>query len=294
MELNKEQITKLLDLAELELDRTKITSEDINKALIAIERKLISFSYGEALAGASDLSVLIVDDLELSIYQFNQLLKRIGVTPTVARNKHEAYAELKKKRFDYIVIDLFLPDCEDGFALINECIKMRETKGINKIIVMSGTDDRDLVEQCYKLGIDEFIPKNVNWHDQILKYITNTLTAKTCTDFLKYSINDNICCYTLNKFNCQKHIDTIMKDVTTSLYMGYINIIFNMENIKMFDEEYTKAFAELFRMCQEKKGTFSLVKISDPLRSALSDAFLDTVIPIFSSVEAAVGKLSGR
>ena len=187
---------------------------------------------------------------------------------------------------------MFLPDAEDGFELIEECIKIRETKGVNKIIVMSGTDDKNLVEKCYKLGIDEFIPKNVNWHDQILKYITNTLTAKTSTDFLKYSINDNICCYTLNKFNCQKHIDTIMKDVTTSLYMGYVNIIFNMENIKMFDEEYTRAFAELYRMCQEKKGTFSLVKISDPLRNALSDAFLDTVIPIYSSVEGAVSKLS--
>ena len=65
MELNKEQISKLLELAELELDRDNITSEDINKALIAIERKLMSFSYGESLAGASDLSVLIVDDLEL-------------------------------------------------------------------------------------------------------------------------------------------------------------------------------------------------------------------------------------
>lgn len=292
MELNKEQISKLIDLSELEIDRENITTEDINKALIAIERKLISFSYGESLAGASDLSVLIVDDLELSIYQFNQLLKRIGVTPTVARNKEEAYAELKKKKFDYVVVDLFLPDSEDGFELIEECIKIRETKGVNKIIVMSGTDDRNLVEKCYKFGIDEFIPKNVNWHDQILKFITNTITAKTSTDFLKYSINENICCYTLNKFNCQKHIDSIMKDVTTSLYMGYVNIIFNLENIKIFDEEYTSAFAELYKMCQEKQGSFSLVKIADPLRNALADAFLDTVIPIYSSVDAAVSKLS--
>ena len=148
MELNNEQISKLLDLSDLELDRDNITSEDINKALIAIERKLLSFSHGEAFAGASDLSILIVDDLELSIYQFNQLLKRIGVKPTVARNKEEAFAELKKKKFDYIVIDLFLPDAEDGIELINECITLRETKGVNKIIVMSGTDDKSLVEKC--------------------------------------------------------------------------------------------------------------------------------------------------
>lgn len=292
MELNNEQLSKLIDLSELQLDINSISSEDINKALIAIERKLYSFSMGEPPAGASDLNILIVDDLELSIYQFNQLLKRIGITPTVARNKTEAFAEIKKKRFDYIIVDLFLPDSEDGFELINKCINLRETKGLNKIIVTSGTDDKNLVERCYKLGIDEFIPKNVNWHDQILKYITNSITQKNNSDFLKYSINENICCYTLNKFNNQKHIDEIMKDVATSLYMGFVNIIFNMENIKMFDEEYTRVFTELYRLCQEKNGTFTLVKISDPVKNALADAFLDNIIPIYSSTDMAVSKLS--
>ena len=293
MEINNEQLKKLFDLAGLDAVAEEANSDDINKALILIERKFVSMSPNDVMTVPAEFNILIVDDLELSIYQFNQLLKKVGIVPTVARNKIEALAELKKKKFDYIVVDLFLPDATDGLELIEECIKLREAKRTNKIIVMSGTDDKDLIEKCYKLGIDEFVPKSSNWHDQILKFITSSLTSKQHEDFFKYSINDNICCYTINKFNSQKHIDLLIKDVTTSLYTGFTNIIFNMENVKIFDDEYTTVFTTLYKMCKAKGGQFMLVKISESVRAALTDAFLDTLIPIYNSVDLAVSKLEG-
>lgn len=290
MEINNEQLSKLLDLADIKIELQDVVVEDINKALIAIERKINSFAT-ETVSIPAEFNILIVDDLELSIFQFNQLLKKIGITPTVARTKDEALAELKKKKFDYIVVDLFLPDAEDGLELIEESVKLREAKLTNKIIVMSGTDDKELIEKCYKAGIDEFVAKSNNWHDQILKFITNTLSPKEHEDFFRYSINENICCYTLNKFNTKKHIDMILKDVTTSVYTGYNNIIFNMENIKIFDEENTTIFTEIYKLCDTKGGKFSMVKISDAVKNALQDAFLDEVIPVYNSVDVAVSKL---
>ena len=290
MEINNEQLKKLFDLSGANVDVDSAQQDDITKALILIERKLNSFAV-DTMTVPAEFNILIVDDLELSIYQFNQLLKKVGIVPTVARNKIEALAELKKKKFDYIVVDLFLPDAEDGIELIDECIKLREAKKTNKIIVMSGTDDKNLIEKCYKLGIDEFVPKSSNWHDQVLKFITSSLTSKQHEDFFKYSINDNICCYTVNKFNSPKHIDALLKDVTTSLYTGYVNIIFNMENVKIFDDEYTSTFTTLYKMCNEKGGKFMLVKISDSVKTALADAFLDTLIPTYTTVDMAVSKV---
>ncbi len=290
MEINNEQLKKLFDLSGANVDVDSAQQDDITKALILIERKLNSFAV-DTMTVPAEFNILIVDDLELSIYQFNQLLKKVGIVPTVARNKIEALAELKKKKFDYIVVDLFLPDAEDGIELIDECIKLREAKKTNKIIVMSGTDDKNLIEKCYKLGIDEFVPKSSNWHDQVLKFITSSLTSKQHEDFFKYSINDNICCYTINKFNSPKHIDALLKDVTTSLYTGYVNIIFNMENVKIFDDEYTSTFTTLYKMCNEKGGKFMLVKISDSVKTALADAFLDTLIPTYTTVDMAVSKV---
>ena len=292
MEINNQQLKKLIDLSCMDDAVEHAVSDDITKALIAIERKILSFG-SDAMTVPAEFNILIVDDLELSIYQFNQLLKKVGIVPTVARNKDEAVAELKKKKFDFIVVDLFLPDAQDGLELIEECINLREAKKTNKIIVMSGTDDKSLVEKCYKLGIDEFVPKSSNWHDQILKYITSSMTTKEHEDFFKYSINENICCYTINKFNGKKHIDNLIKDVNTSLFTGYVNIIFNMENIKIFDDEYTGVFTELYKMCKEQGGQFMLVKISDSVKDALADAFLDTLIPIYSTVDVAVSKICG-
>ena len=73
--------------------------------------------------------------------------------------------------------------------------------------------------------------------------------------------------------------------------MGYNNIVFNMENIKIFDDENTITFTELFKLCNEKGGKFILVRISDAVRVALADAFLDTLIPSFSSVDLAISKI---
>ena len=43
---------------------------------------------------SSMANILIVDDLELSIFQFNQLLKKIGITPVVARNKDDLISNI--------------------------------------------------------------------------------------------------------------------------------------------------------------------------------------------------------
>ena len=292
MHLNDEQLKKLIDLSEIGVDYAVAGPDDINKALIAIERKLLSFCASDSATKQMDFNILIVDDLELSIYQFNQLLKRIGIVPTVARTKQEAFAELKKKKFDYIVVDLFLPDSVDGIELIQECLSLKDENHLNKIIVMSGTDDKALIEKCYKLGIDEFVPKSANWHEQILKFITSSISNKQHSDFLKYFINESIVCYTLNKFNTPKSVESLVKDVTTTFYSGYKNIILNMENIKIFDDDYTGVFANLYSFTHENGGTFTLVCISNSLRAALADAFLDTLIPIMQNVDAAVGRLS--
>ena len=102
---------KIFELAGLNIPE-EITQVDIQKALIEIERKLNFFSSANILEVQNKFNVLIVDDLELSIYQLTQMLKKMGTVPSVARSKEEAIAEMKKQKFDFIVSDLYLPDLE--------------------------------------------------------------------------------------------------------------------------------------------------------------------------------------
>lgn len=77
MELSKEQIHKIMELADKKntVDVDKVTPLDISKALIEIERKLNFFDV-DVTFNAENKNILIVDDLELSLYQLNQLMKK--------------------------------------------------------------------------------------------------------------------------------------------------------------------------------------------------------------------------
>ena len=128
MNITDEQISKIFELASMEdrLQNREIMSSDITEALIEIERKLYSFTADCESDSLQEKKILIADDLELSIYQLGTVLKRIGITPHVARHKDEAVAEMLKVQFDCIIIDLFMPDSADGIELIKEAVNSKE------------------------------------------------------------------------------------------------------------------------------------------------------------------------
>ncbi len=297
MNISNEQLIKLMELAgkndiqEIE----SITSLDVSKALVEIERKLNFFDTNINFnPETNSRNVLIVDDLELSIYQLNQLLKKIGITPSVARNKDEAMAEMMKKSFDYVLIDLFLPDSNDGLELIQEAVNLRDSHKQNfRILIMSGTDDKVLVDKCYKLGIDGYIAKTEMWHTDILKYI-NTTAHRDNQDFSKYTINNDVTSYIIKRFNTKSTFNELLVDVNSSILAGQPNVILNLELVNVFDADNAYIFAEIYKACAGSKGTFALVTPSEKIKEALSFAYLDGIIPVFPSVESALDYINKK
>lgn len=289
MELSKEQINKIMELADkTNIDLNQVTSLDISKALIEIERKLNFFDVDVSFKSDSK-NVLIVDDLELSLYHLNQLMKKIGIKTFVARDKEEAQAEIIRHNFDYLLLDLFLPDCEDGLALIKEAVKIKDSGKQNyKIIVVSGSDDKHLIDECYKLGVDGYVPKTENWHTDILKYIN---TVNECCDsnntFNKNIVSFDIISYKLKKFNDKKIFDDLMADINVSILDGRPNVLLNLEKVLVFDQDNTYFFAEIYKSCQNAGGSFMLLKPSEKIKEALSCAYLEGIIPVFHNTAEA-------
>ena len=289
IKLTTQQVINLIGLAELRVDPLYATTDDISKALIEIERKLHFFDYSLNFFDAESTNVLIVDDMELSIHQLTTMLKKIGVTICVARSKEEAIAELKKKEFHYIIVDLFLPDAQDGCDLIKEAIKIRDAQAKNfKVLAISGTDDKDLIQKCYKLGVDDFVSKQPDWHQKILKFISKNASRSEESECHTYHINNNICAMTVYKINNQKYIDKILKEVNTEVLTGKIHIILNMEFIKIFSDTYANVFAEIYKVTKSKGGVFAIVKPSEDVQRALDYVFLTNAINVFESSEDAV------
>lgn len=289
--ITREQFDDLIKLSEIELagDVEDNPQELVSRALIALERKLNYFSFPMSFFTAEVTSVLIVDDTELSIFQLSTMLKKIGMNVYVARNKEEALAEFKKKTFDFLVLDLYLPDYQDGFDLIREAnkIKNEENKDF-KIIAISGTDNPKIVQEAFKLEIDEFIPKSPQWHESILKFITNASNKMSNEEYTKYFINDNICVLTIYKVNNEKYVEKIIQEVNANVLSGKRNIIFNLEHIKIFTESYSRLFAEVYKATSLKEGMFAIVKPCEDIKHALEDVFLLDTIQSFDSIEEAI------
>ncbi len=293
MNISDEQINKIFELASMEdkisIPKEKITSDEISEALIEIERKLNSFSTEVKVDTLENKKILIADDLELSIYQLSTVLKRIGITPSVARHKDEALSELNKVKFDCIIVDLFIPDSSDGFELIQAAINKRNETGYDtKIVVISGTDDNSLIEHCYELGIDFYIQKDKDWHSKLLKYLSTSFQTDKNIAYTRYAINNNIVSYIIKRFNEPKIYDELIKNINSSMYMGLKNIVFDLKEISVFDSDNAYIFADIYKICAENGGKFILVNPSINVREALSFAYLEDVIPYRNSIEDAI------
>ena len=291
IKITQEQFDNLLKLSNIEIaaDTQEDTHDLISRALIGIERRLNYFNSPLSFFTAEVTNVLIVDDTELSIFQLSVMLEKIGMNVYVARNKEEAYAEFKKKNFDFLVMDLYLPDYQDGFDLIKEANRIKNEEGKDfKIIAISGTDNPQIVQEAYKLEIDEFISKAPQWHEKVLKFISNSTNKITNEEFTRFYINDNICSLTLYKVNNEKYVDKIVKEVNANVLTGKHNIIFNMEHIKIFSDSYANLFSESYKTISSKDGMLILINRCDDVIKALDYVFLTDTIQVFNTVEEAV------
>ena len=291
IKITKEQFDDLLKLSNIEIaaDTQEDYKELVSRALIELERKLNYFNTPLSFFTAEVTNVLIVDDTELSIFQLSVMLQKIGMNVYVARNKEEALAEFKKKNFDFLVLDLYLPDYKDGFELIKAAneIKNKENKNF-KIIAISGTDNPKIIQEAYKLAIDEFISKAPQWHEKVLKFISNSVSKIASDEFTRYYINDNIYALTLYKINNEKYVDKVIKEVNANVLTGKQNIIFNMEHIKIFSDNFANLFAEVYKATSLKDGMFILIKPCEDVIKALEYVFLTDAIQIFNTMEEAI------
>jgi len=289
--ITKEQYENLIQLSGIEVaaNTQEAAQELVSRALISLERKLNYFTTPLSFFTAEVTNVLIVDDTELSIFQLSVLLQKIGMNVYVARNKEEALAEFKKKNFNFLIMDLYMPDYTDGFDLIKAAnkIKNEENKSF-KICAISGTDNPHIIQEAYKLEIDEFIPKTPHWHEEVLKFISNSAVRAANDEFKRFFVNDNICALTLYKINNEKYVDKVIKEVNASVLTGKQNIIFNLEHIKIFSDTFANLFSEVYKSTSAKDGMFVLVKPCEDVIKALDFVFLTDAIKSFETMEEAV------
>lgn len=169
------------------ITNTRVPSEislvDLKKQLIEIvdtlkelnknaRKPIVSKALGneDADEAQSGPAILIVDDLGVITYQLKVLLSQFDLDIDCSQEIYDAVNKFKKRKYLYIVMDLFIPTEREGFILLTELKKMASNFGIKTTIgVITASPRKEIEQQCKVRGADFFLEKNNDWQNQLIK-----------------------------------------------------------------------------------------------------------------------------
>jgi CheY-like chemotaxis protein/two-component sensor histidine kinase len=109
------------------------------------------------------LSILLVEDDLTNSYTLQKILERKGNNVICVDKGRDAFTELIKKSYDIVLIDLGLPDM-NGLE-VAKCIRLGGEFSLEKeipIIALSANADPIEMQDCVKVGINEYLTKPIN------------------------------------------------------------------------------------------------------------------------------------
>ena len=109
--------------------------------------------------------ILVVDDDKELMKSVCSFLNQSGYEAKVCLSAEDAYDVMYENVFDLIVSDIMMPDI-DGFEFVKT---VREINEEIPILFMTARDDKPSKQLGYRVGIDDYLVKPVDFDELILK-----------------------------------------------------------------------------------------------------------------------------
>lgn len=123
-------------------------------------------------------AILVVDDLGVITYQLRVLLSQFEYDVDCSQEIYDAVNKYKKRKYSYIVMDLFIPTEREGFILLTELKKMAVAADADTIIgVITASPRRETEAQCKARGADFFLEKNSDWQSALVNIMKKYIDA---------------------------------------------------------------------------------------------------------------------
>ena len=103
--------------------------------------------------------VLIVDDIPENIQNLGEMIKDFDLDVKIAEGGQEAIDIIDSYTPDIILLDLMMPRV-NGWDVI-EHVREKYSKNEMVIIVVSLLNNKDNIDECYELGVNDYINKPV-------------------------------------------------------------------------------------------------------------------------------------
>ena len=125
--------------------------------------------------------ILLVED-EVSVASvIEQEIETLGHSVDAAYNGKDAMEKVRKKRFDLMMLDIYLPDCR-GHELIP---KFKEARPDMEIVTMTGYNTKELELEVRQQGILYYMvkPFTIKEMKEILDHISKRRKEKNKVSF---------------------------------------------------------------------------------------------------------------
>lgn len=103
--------------------------------------------------------VLIVDDIPENIQTLGEMIKDFDLDVKIAEGGQEAINIIDSYTPDIILLDLMMPRV-NGWDVIDH-VREKYSKNEMVIIVVSLLNNKDNIDECYELGVNDYINKPV-------------------------------------------------------------------------------------------------------------------------------------
>lgn len=103
--------------------------------------------------------VLIVDDIPENIQTLGEMIKDFDLDVKIAEGGQEAINIIDSYTPDIILLDLMMPHV-NGWDVIDH-VREKYSKNEMVIIVVSLLNNKDNIDECYELGVNDYINKPV-------------------------------------------------------------------------------------------------------------------------------------
>ena len=103
--------------------------------------------------------VLIVDDIPENIQNLGEMIKDFDLDVKIAEGGEEAIEIIDSFTPDIILLDLMMPHV-NGWDVI-DYVRKKYSKNEMVIIVVSLLNNKDNIDECYELGVNDYINKPV-------------------------------------------------------------------------------------------------------------------------------------
>ena len=118
----------------------------------------------ESLYEKYPLTILVAEDNHINQVVVKRFLEKLGYSPQIVSNGFDVMNSLSEKHFDIIFMDLQMPDM-DGFETTEKIFRELDIEVMPIIIAMTANVFKEDKENCFKVGMQDFVGKPIQFEE---------------------------------------------------------------------------------------------------------------------------------